>query len=115
MNGEQVNTPDESIIRVQGAEGVEVLRISPDGAIFWRGVPVEGNDDFKAAMLDMAVAMRSLTDPRFGPEYVALRNQAITMRGQIEALLNEKQNLLSTIARQAGRLENLTDQMRGVQ
>ena len=31
----------------------EVLRIDKDGRIFWKGCEVEGDDEFKAAMLDL--------------------------------------------------------------
>ena len=32
----------------------EVIRIDPEGRLFWRGREVETDDDFRAAMLDLA-------------------------------------------------------------
>ena len=38
---------------------VEVIRIGPDGRLFWRGREVETDDDFRGAMMDLAAAFRS--------------------------------------------------------
>ena len=37
--------------------GDELIRIDPDGNIFWKGRLVESDDDFKASMLDLASAL----------------------------------------------------------
>ena len=36
----------------------EVIRIGPDGRLFWRGREVETDDDFRGAMMDLAAALR---------------------------------------------------------
>ena len=38
---------------------VEVIRIGPDGRLFWRGREVETDDDFRGAMMDLAASFRS--------------------------------------------------------
>jgi len=38
---------------------VEVIRIGPDGRLFWRGREVETDDDFRGAMMDLAAAFRN--------------------------------------------------------
>lgn len=45
-------TPD--ILFVQANPGREVIRITPTGDLYWNGRLVETDDDFKAAMLDLA-------------------------------------------------------------
>jgi len=39
------------------SSGKEVVRIEPDGKIFWLGREVETDDDFRAAMLELAKAL----------------------------------------------------------
>lgn len=36
----------------------EVIRIAPDGKLFWHGREVETDNDFRAAMLDLAKHLR---------------------------------------------------------
>jgi hypothetical protein len=38
----------------------EIIRIAPDGRLFWRGREVETDDDFRAAMLDLANRIRTI-------------------------------------------------------
>jgi hypothetical protein len=38
---------------------IEVIRIGPDGRLFWRGREVETDDDFRGAMMDLAASFRS--------------------------------------------------------
>jgi hypothetical protein len=42
-----------NILTIQ-SQSKEVIKIAPDGALFWHGREVETDDDFKAAMLDLA-------------------------------------------------------------
>lgn len=37
--------------------GVEVLRIEPDGRLFWKGREVESDDELRSAMLDIKAAL----------------------------------------------------------
>lgn len=46
---------------------VEVLRIHHDGRVIWRGREVETDDDFRAAMRDMAESMREVACHRVCP------------------------------------------------
>ena len=39
--------------------GEEVLRIEQNGRIFWKGREVEGDDDFRAAMRDLAYCLKA--------------------------------------------------------
>ena len=50
-------TPGD-ILTVRKDPQTEVIRIGPDGRLFWRGREVETDDDFRAAMLDLAAALR---------------------------------------------------------
>ncbi len=43
------------IIRPYG--GSEIIKITKEGDIFWRGKLVESNDEFKTAMMDLKVAL----------------------------------------------------------
>ena len=45
--------------RIRQEPAVEVIRIGPDGRLFWRGREVETDDDFRGAMMDLATAFRS--------------------------------------------------------
>ncbi len=52
-------TPDYSVITPTDvlairAEGEEVIKITPEGDIYWRGREVETDDDFKGAMMELA-------------------------------------------------------------
>ena len=38
---------------IYDGQQAEVVRISADGAIFWKGREVETDEDFKAAMMDV--------------------------------------------------------------
>lgn len=40
------------------SSGVEVIRIAADGRLFWRQREVDTDADFRAAMLDLAGALR---------------------------------------------------------
>lgn len=48
------------LLRVHGNGNTEVLRIASDGRIFWRGREVETDDDFRAAMIDLAATMQRI-------------------------------------------------------
>ena len=41
-----------------GASGREVIRIQPDGRIFWCGREVVGDEMFKAAMIDLLAVLK---------------------------------------------------------
>jgi hypothetical protein len=47
---------EPDILRVQ-IPAREVIRIAPDGRIFWNGREVETDDQFRAAMLELRDAM----------------------------------------------------------
>ena len=49
--------PDADIINIK-AESEDVIRIAHDGNVYWHGRLVESDDDFKAAMLDLAAALK---------------------------------------------------------
>ena len=40
----------------------EVIRIAPDGKLFWNEREVETDDDFRSAMLDLAESLKQPTD-----------------------------------------------------
>lgn len=50
------NNPDILAVR---SETVEVIRIAPDGRLFWHGREVTTDDDFRAAMLYLAEWLRT--------------------------------------------------------
>lgn len=43
--------PDTLTIREQGTE---VIRIAPEGRVFWKGREVETDEDFRSAMMELA-------------------------------------------------------------
>ena len=45
------------IISVRQQDATEIIRIGPDGRIFWRGREVETDDDFRGAMMDLAAVL----------------------------------------------------------
>jgi len=51
------NTPTD-ILTVRKDANTEVIRIGPEGHLFWRGREVETDDDFRGAMMDLAAALR---------------------------------------------------------
>ena len=61
MRGNEMTTPysivstvPPSILEIKKSEGIEVIRIASNGDVFWKQRLVEADDDFKAAMLDLA-------------------------------------------------------------
>ena len=48
-----------NIIEVRASNSTEVLRIGPDGNIYWCGRLVESDDDFKKSMLDLAEVFKA--------------------------------------------------------
>ena len=46
-----------NIIEIRDREANEVLRIAPDGRIFWRLREVTTDDEFRAAMLELKDAL----------------------------------------------------------
>lgn len=50
----QIVVPTPDIIRIVASGAEEVIRIAPDGKLFWRGREVETDADFRAAMLELA-------------------------------------------------------------
>ena len=48
-----------NILEIRKDTSTEVIRIGPDGRLFWRGREVETDDDFRGAMMDLAAAFRS--------------------------------------------------------
>lgn len=51
------------ILRIVNSEYQEVIRIAPDGKLFWRGREVETDADFRAAMLELADRLVEKTRP----------------------------------------------------
>lgn len=45
----------------------EVLRIEAGGDVIWRGRKVEGDDEFREAMMDLAKSMREMNTHRRCP------------------------------------------------
>ncbi len=56
-NEAKLLTPEPNIFEVRAFDGQEVLRITPDGRIFWKQREVETDDDFRAAMLALSDAL----------------------------------------------------------
>lgn len=48
-----------NIIEVRSSPTTEVLRIAPDGNIYWHGRLVESDDDFKKSMLELAEVFKA--------------------------------------------------------
>ena len=49
--------PDILYIRGGAPAATEIIRICSDGRLFWKGREVETDDDFRAAMLDLAARL----------------------------------------------------------
>jgi len=49
---------DTDIITCWDKDSTEVIRIAPDGRVFWKQREVETDDDFRNAMLDLAKALK---------------------------------------------------------
>jgi len=49
---------EPNIIEVRKPDATEILRIAPDGRLFWKGREVETDAEFRSAMLDLAAALR---------------------------------------------------------
>jgi len=49
--------PSPSSLVIYGYSPEEVLRIDPEGRIFWKGCEVESDADFRAAMLEVHDAL----------------------------------------------------------
>lgn len=49
---------DTDIINVWDKDATEIIRIAPDGRVFWKQREVETDDDFRNAMLDLAKALK---------------------------------------------------------
>lgn len=50
--------PDNTIsFRINEPNPQEIIRIGPDGNIYWKGRQVESDSEFKEAMLDLKDAM----------------------------------------------------------
>jgi len=99
---ERPATPTDPALMVMDANGEPVIRITQTGQIFWRDGEVDSDEKFRMAMMDLAVAMRSMSDPRFAAEYVALRNQNHSLGQTVLRLQEERTRLLE-------RIEKLTD------
>lgn len=52
-------TINPDIILVQANQGHEVIKITATGELYWNSRLVETDDDFKAAMLDLAEVFKS--------------------------------------------------------
>ena len=48
-----IDVSPSDILNVKGYGGREIIRISPDGILFWNGRLVETDEDFKRAVLEM--------------------------------------------------------------
>ena len=59
-------TPSSSadILTITPPGNGEVIRIAPDGRLFWHGSEVETDADFRSAMLDLAKHLAPIVDPR---------------------------------------------------
>lgn len=53
-----IHHPTNASILTCSNQGVEVVRIAPDGRIFWRGREVETDADFRLAMLELAEVLK---------------------------------------------------------
>jgi hypothetical protein len=51
-------TPTPDIINVCDSNQKEIIKIDPEGRVFWLGREVESDADFRGAMLDLAAALR---------------------------------------------------------
>lgn len=49
---------DTDIITCWDKDSTEVIRIAPDGKVFWKQREVETDDDFRSAMLDLARVLK---------------------------------------------------------
>lgn len=56
--GKLAVTGPANILEIRKDVNTEVIRIGPDGRLFWRGREVETDDDFRGAMMDLAAALR---------------------------------------------------------
>mgnify|MGYP001608588197 CR=1 FL=1 len=53
-----ISTSQEpNIIKISGKEAQEILRISPDGRIFWKQREIETDDEFRAAILELKTSL----------------------------------------------------------
>ena len=48
--------PTHNSLTFLSSQNVEVIRIEPDGRLFWHQREVKTDDDFRAAMIDLAKA-----------------------------------------------------------
>lgn len=58
MSDGKLYVKDTDIITCWDKDQTEIIRIAPDGRVFWRQREVETDDDFRKAMLDLANAIR---------------------------------------------------------
>lgn len=78
----------ENLLVVRNFEAVEVLRIDPDGRIFWKQREVETDDDMRPAMLELKTALIKHFDQA---EVVAnLRAENHSLREQLKQLEEQK-------------------------
>ena len=54
----EFDVPD--IITCWNHDKTEIIRIAPDGRVFWKQREVETDDDFRSAMLDLAEALKKV-------------------------------------------------------
>lgn len=52
-----VSAPRADMILVRTQDAKEVIRIGPDGRIYWFGREVETDDDFRSAMMELAAML----------------------------------------------------------
>lgn len=54
----EIRDNNTNIIVIRDNSTNEILRIAPDGKLFWNGREVETDDDFRAAMLELAALFK---------------------------------------------------------
>ena len=54
----QLEIPNQDVLTVWGKDTTEIIRIAPDGRLFWKQREVETDEDFRNAMLDLANALK---------------------------------------------------------
>lgn len=52
--------PNTISFRINEPNPTEIIRIGPDGSVYWRGRLIESDQDFKNAMLDLRDALTQL-------------------------------------------------------
>lgn len=51
---QRILLPNHDILRLADVNQKPIIVVKPDGTIFWKGREVETDDDFRAAMIELA-------------------------------------------------------------